>query len=231
MEDCGSIAKVTGQSSDTPMAINCEYGAFDNSHQILPRTRYDDIVDEESPRPGEQTFEKMSAGLYLGEILRLAMVELHQKGAIFKDNDISMLQKPYCIDTGFLSAVENDKSAKLLQTKKLFQDDLGVVPTEAELLFIQRLAGFIAVRGSRLCACGVAAICRKKNMTKGHVAADGSVANKHPTFKVRWAKALGEILDWPDDREEDPITLTSAEDGSGIGAAVIVAMALEKGWK
>ena len=62
----------------------------------------------------------------------------------------------------------------------------------------------------------------------GHVAADGSVANKHPKFKARWAQAMGEILDWPHDRKEDPITITSAEDGSGIGAAVIAAMTADR---
>ena len=70
----------------------------------------------------------------------------------------------------------------------------------------------------------MAAICRKKGITSGHVAADGSVANKHPKFKERWARALGEILDWPSDRKKDPIIITSAEDGSGVGAAVIAAM-------
>jgi hexokinase len=230
MEDSGSIPKVSGQSDDTPMAINCEYGAFDNSNRVLPRTKYDKTIDEKSPRPGEQTFEKMSAGLYLGEIYRLVMVDLHGKGVIFKDQDIARLHEAYAIDTGFLSATENDESDKLSDTKQMFQNDLSINPTDAELQFLRRLAEIIAVRGARLCACGIAAICRKKEISKGHVAADGSVANKHPNFKKRWAQALGEILDWPEDKKEDPISLTSAEDGSGIGAAVIVAMALEKGW-
>jgi hexokinase len=63
------------------------------------------------------------------------------------------------------------------------------------------------------------------------VAADGSVAHKHPKFKRRWADALAEILDWSEDRTGDPIVLTPAEDGSGIGAAVIVAMTLERARK
>lgn len=66
-------------SDDTKMAINCKCGAFDNSHCVLPRTKYDETIDAQSPRPGEQTFEKMSAGLYLGEIFRLVMLELHDR--------------------------------------------------------------------------------------------------------------------------------------------------------
>lgn len=41
------------------IAINCEWGAFDNEHKILPRTKYDIIIDKDSPRPGQQAFEKM----------------------------------------------------------------------------------------------------------------------------------------------------------------------------
>jgi len=173
-------------------------------------------------------FEKMSAGLYLGEIFRLVLLDLHGKGLVLEDQNLSTLQTPYTLDTAFLSAVENDNSAKLADTKALFKKDLDVDVTEPELELCRRLAELIAVRGARLSACGIAAICRKKNITKGHVAADGSVANKHPNFKRRWGIALGEILDWPSDRVDDPIAMTSAEDGSGLGAAVISAMTVER---
>lgn len=229
MEDCGSIPKIKGKlPNDTPMAINCEYGAFDNSHRVLPRTPYDDAIDRESPRPGEQTFEKLSAGLYLGEIFRQVLVDLHNRGFVFKNQDVSTLKKPYSLDTGFLSAIEDDESTKLSKTRDNFREILNIELTEPELEVSRRLAELIALRGARLCTCGVAAICKKKNVSKGHVAADGSVANKHPKFKHRWASALGEILDWPSDREEDPIILTSAEDGSGVGAAIISAMTMER---
>lgn len=230
MEDSESIPKAKGLSKNTPMAINCEYGAFDNSHQILPRTKYDKEIDNESPRPGEQAFEKMSAGLYLGELYRLVMVDLNKRGLVLSGQDLSGIQEPYCIDTGVLSAIEDDDSQGLSDTKARFKKDFNIELNEAELELSHRLAKIIAIRGARLCACGIAAICRKTGTSSGDVAADGSVANKHPQFKKRWEKAMGEILDWPEDRKEDPIIITSAEDGSGVGAAVIVALALERGW-
>jgi hexokinase len=230
METQDSIPKVKGLADGALMAINCEYGAFDNSHQVLPRTKYDKIIDEESPKPGEQTFEKMSAGLYLGEIFRLVMVDMQEQGVIFADQKIQKLREAYLLDTGFLSATENDESDELSDTTELFERVLGVTPTNQELQFLQSLAKLIAIRGARLCACGVAAICKKKSIKEGHVAADGSVANKHPRFRQRWAQALGEILEWDGNRRGDPITLTAAEDGSGVGAAIIAAMAVERGW-
>lgn len=226
MENVGSIPKIAGAglAPDLPVAINCEYGAFDNSHKVLPRTRYDIEIDQASPKPGEQAFEKMSAGLYLGEIFRLAIVDVHDRGLIFRGQDLEKLREPYSLDTGFLSALENDP---LEDRKTLFQQTLGFKPTAEEVEFARMLAEVIAIRGARLCACGIAAICRKKGVKSGHVAADGSVANKHPKFKARWKDALGEILEWPADRTEDPITLTPAEDGSGIGAAIITAMTMK----
>ncbi|KAK5172244.1 uncharacterized protein LTR77_003882 [Saxophila tyrrhenica] len=225
MENVGSISKLkTDLPPETPMAINCEYGAFDNAHNVLPLTKYDHKIDKESPKPGEQAFEKMSAG----EIYRQVVLELYDRDILFKGQDATKLRAPYVLDTGFLSALENDTSIAMSTTRKSFKTVLGFEASAEELIFSQRLAEAIAVRGARLCTCGIAAICRKKGIKSGHVAADGSVANKHPTFKQRWAKALGEVLGWDEDREGDPITITSAEDGSGVGAAVISAMTLKR---
>lgn len=226
MEDISCVPKIkdSGIPSDTPMAINCEYGAFDNAHRVLPRTKYDIETDRESPKPDQQAFEKMSAGLYLGEILRLVLVDLHGRGLIFKGQNLRKLQdERYCLDTGFLSCLENDA---LEVRKERFRAELDFEPTAEELELSRLVAEVIAIRGARLCACGIAAICRKKGIQSGHVAADGSVANKHPKFKARWKEALGEVLGWPGNRDSDPITLRNAEDGSGIGAAIITAMTM-----
>ncbi|KAF2827287.1 hexokinase [Ophiobolus disseminans] len=208
------------------MAVNCEYGAFDNAHHILPQTKFDKRIDAESPRPGEQVFEKLSAGLYLGEIFRLILVDLADRDLVFRKENTTKLREAYAIDTGFLSHIEDDESPKFKSTRELFKDTLTLTPTDVEIEFSRRIAELITVRGARLCACGVAAICTMEGITEGNVAADGGVANKHPKFKRRWARALGEILDWRE--EEGSIRITSAEDGSGTGCAIIAAMEIER---
>lgn len=229
LDDHPDMASDDTKNNGAKMAINCEYGAFDNAHRVLPRTKYDKQIDEESPRPGEQTFEKLSAGLYLGEIFRLVLVDLADRKLMFAEQDTSKLRETYSIDTSLLSQIEDDESSGFKDTRAAFQSVLSFKPTDVEIEFSRRVAELIAVRGARLCACGVAAICMKEGIKKGNVAADGSVANKHPKFKRRWAKAMGEILDWKDgDNGEDPIKITSSEDGSGVGCAIIAAMELAK---
>ena len=110
MENCGSIPKLEHMNlpPETPMAINCEWGAFDNEHKVLPRTDYDVTIDKDSPRPGQQAFEKMIAGLYLGEIFRLVLVDLHEKRdcKIFEGQNIEKLKSAYSLDSAFLSDIE-----------------------------------------------------------------------------------------------------------------------------
>jgi hexokinase len=110
MENCGSVPKLAHRNldPDMPIAINCEWGAFDNEHKVLPRTTYDVAIDRDSPRPGQQSFEKMIAGLYLGEIFRSVLVDLHENkdAVIFEGQSIEKLKKPYTLDSSFLSAIE-----------------------------------------------------------------------------------------------------------------------------
>lgn len=110
MEECGSIPKLADMNLDPShlMAINCEWGAFDSEHKVLPRTQYDVVIDKDSPRPDQQAFEKMVAGLYLGEIFRLVLLDLHDNVdcRILEGQDLNKLRKPYSLDASFLSAIE-----------------------------------------------------------------------------------------------------------------------------
>lgn len=231
MENCGSVPKIASYNlpPEMPIAINCEYGAFDNEHLVLPRTPYDVVIDNDSPRPGQQAFEKMIAGLYLGELFRLVLVDLHDNKSckVFQGQDISKLRKAYTLDSSFLSMIEEDPFENLTETGDLFRRELGIKTNKPELELCRRLAELIGTRAARLSACGVAAICKKKNIETCHVGADGSVFNKYPHFKARGAVALREILDWKEG-QKDPISILAAEDGSGVGAALIAALTIKR---
>jgi hexokinase len=231
MENCGSIPKLEHMNlpPDMPMAINCEYGAFDNEHVVLPTTPYDVIIDRDSPRPGQQAYEKMIAGFYLGELFRLVLIDLHDNKDVgfFKDQDLTKLRRAYTLDSSFLSLIEEDPYENLCETYDLFHSKLGIAAKKPELELCRRLAELIGTRAARVSACGVAAICKKKDIKSCHVGADGSVFNKYPHFKARGAQALREILDWPEGIK-DPIDIRAAEDGSGVGAVLIAALTLQR---
>ena len=60
-------------SSTGLMVVNTEWGSFDNELSVLPTTKYDVALDAASVNPGIQMFEKRVSGMFLGELLRLAI--------------------------------------------------------------------------------------------------------------------------------------------------------------
>ncbi|SCZ90415.1 BZ3500_MvSof-1268-A1-R1_Chr9g10825 [Microbotryum saponariae] len=225
MEKISAITKIKdlGLPSDAEMAINCEWGAFDSStHENLPRTSYDITIDESSNKPGEQAFEKMIAGLYLGEIFRLVMCEMIDEGVLFLGQETYKVEKPYAFDTAFLSLIESDHTDELLTVTGLFAHFYSLDTTIKERQFFRRLAQLIGTRAARLSACGIAAIVSKQGyLDEGcGVATDGSLYNKYPKFPERISEALQDIFG----EKGRGIKTYHAEDGSGVGAAVIAAM-------
>jgi hexokinase len=106
----------------------------------------------------------MVAGYYLGEIFRLVLVDLHEQGAIFEGKGLEKLRDPYSIDASILAEIESDPFENLVETGDLFIQKFSLECTEPELRLIRRLAELIGHRASRLGACGVAAICKKKKI-------------------------------------------------------------------
>ncbi|KAI0464222.1 hypothetical protein LJB42_001827 [Komagataella kurtzmanii] len=235
----GNIEKLKGKllpdiTDDSPMLINCEYGSFDNEHESLPRTKYDILIDEQSPRPGQQAFEKMTAGYYLGELIRLILVELYEEKQVFqkysKDSEqIKLLYTPYLLDTSFLAEIEGDQDLENFpEVVRLFQEFLKIEPTLDERRLSRALSEIIGNRSARLSVCGIGAACTKMNIKKCHCAADGSVFHKYPKFPERAADSLADIFGWKEQNIQPknyPIQIVPSQDGSGVGAAVIAALA------
>ena len=58
-----------GRDGEVGIIVNLESGAYDG----LPRGDFDRVLDEQSHLPGEKHLEKLTAGVYLGELARLAL--------------------------------------------------------------------------------------------------------------------------------------------------------------
>lgn len=161
--------KSTGQ-----MVINTEWGSFDNAMTVLPNTKYDEDLDKESVNPGIQMYEKRISGMFLGEILRRALLALVQDPdvPIFADTDSSVndlstttginsdsaLYKQWGLDTSFLSTATGDGSAGLRLTRQALNKDLGIHAASAEdAETVKALATAIGKRSARLAAVAIGA--------------------------------------------------------------------------
>ncbi|KAG8983883.1 hexokinase A [Tulasnella sp. JGI-2019a] len=225
MEKVGNIPKMKhlGIPDDELMAINCEWGAFDSfHHQVLPRTKYDIIIDQASNKPDEQSFEKCISGLYLGELLRLVLIELIDEGVLFLGQNTSKLETPYSFETAYLSMMESDLTPELITIVGIFAHFYQLETTLPERQFFKAMAKLIGTRAARLASCGMAALVRKSNvLDEGcSIGIDGSLYNMYPGFKERIHVGLEDILG----EKGKNIVTHHAEDGSGLGSAIIAAM-------
>ena len=65
-------------------------------------------------RAHAQAFEKMIAGLYLGEVFRLIVCDLIDTGDLFLGQNTYKLEKAYAFDTAFLSLMERCVQPRVL---------------------------------------------------------------------------------------------------------------------
>lgn len=165
----------------------------------------------------------MTAGMYLGEITRLVLLDLIIKKALFSGKSSTELSTVNGFETAYMSRIERDHSFDLIDTKIILEDLLNVPRTTLEdRNLVKVVCQLVGTRSARLAACGVAAIVTKIGRIHGCVVAiDGSLFEHYPHFANRMRDALREVLGLMSQQ----IVLESARDGSGLGAAVIAALA------
>lgn len=141
------------------MVINTEWGCLDDNMEVLPRTIYDDQLDADSTDPGSQMFEKRISGMYLGELLRLVLVQLVQRGAfgMVFDNESPIFQRQG-IDSPFLSelAIAGKDSIRSLALVESGLSAKNVSVTDVKA--VQILSAAIVRRAARLAGASLAAI-------------------------------------------------------------------------
>ncbi|KAL4757948.1 glucokinase glkA [Aspergillus foveolatus] len=224
------------------MIINAEWGSFDNHLSVLPTTEYDRQLDADSNNPGIQMFEKRVSGMFLGEILRLVLLDLHKSQGLFKPasgSDVfipesSSLYRQWGIDTSLLSIVEADKSKDLEQVKSALKDHLKVErASENDCKAVQTVVHAIGKRAARLAAVPIAATLISTGKLKEElvdIGVDGSLVEFYPNFEGYLREAMREVPE-VGEAGDKKVRIGISKDGSGVGAALIALVASKEGAK
>jgi hexokinase len=164
----------------------------------------------------------MISGRYLGELVRLILVDLAKQGLLFKGQAVSALSKKNSFETALLSRVELDISNDLKDIRSFMAQEFNIQTTLKDRQCIKKVSVWIGTRAARLTAAGVAAMVLKTQSWNGcTIAIDGSVFEHYPFFASRVKIALKETLGVI----ANNVKLSQARDGSGQGAGIIAALA------
>ena len=210
----------------------------------------DNILDAQSLNEGKQRYEKMISGMYLGELCRLLLLQLAAPGAVFAPVSTGgpsgstassagpsssassavpiprgtgrRLTQPGSFSTAMMSEVADDASEDLAGVATVLANELGLkATTMADRVVVRDVVALVARRAARLAAMGVAAVLHQMGMPDGrgvNVAVDGSVFKKYPKFPELMAEGLADL-------GAGHAGLVMAEDGSGLGAAIVALIA------
>ncbi|KAF5585802.1 glucokinase [Fusarium subglutinans] len=145
---------------DGVMVINTEWGSWDDGLKVLPQARFDKLVDESSSDPGCGLLEKMVSGMYLGELLRLSLLDLMRNGALdMSFPDGSPVNMHMGVESSFLSKIAESTAESSPSALSYITETLAATGvTSKDLQTIQLLATVIVKRSARLVGAGLAAI-------------------------------------------------------------------------
>ncbi|CAF4417187.1 unnamed protein product [Rotaria socialis] len=205
--------------------INMEWGAFGNNKRLNHvRTRYDEEVDLSSVNPGKQIFEKMISGMYMGEIVRLIILDLMQQDLLFigQCDNYGDYKTPLFTRGGFytkfVSTVETDEGIAFSNTRRVLQD-IGIRnPTFDDCAIVQHICKNVSKRAARLAGAGVAVLINRINKPHITVGVDGSLYRYHPRFERNMQKCIKNLVN-----KNIKFEMSLSNDGSGVGAALTVA--------
>jgi hexokinase len=182
----------------------------------MVKTAYDKDLDARSLYPGQQIYEKMISGMYLGEVVRLALIDIIRAGALFQGRISEKMRSDNGFETWYVSDMCGGVASDVVKIMNLvgYPD-----ATLNECLVFQQVCLAASRRAAKLAAAGLATIIRRMDKPSMSVAIDGSLFKKHPLFKRMMQHTLEELV------PKTQVTLTLADDGSGKGAALIAAVA------
>jgi len=205
-EERSKIKKMPGCKPSGQMIINIEWGGFNK----VTKNLFDSKLDRQSQNPGEQIFEKMVSGMYLGKLA----------GLVLSAADFSI--KPSLMKSEYISEIESDNTEKLSKVARVLKR-LGMPDaTLSDRKVAKKLCYCVSTRAAKLSALAMASVVTKTDpelRRKHTIAIDGSLYEKHPGFSRRIKATLKEILG----KKADCINLRLTKDASVKGAAIVAA--------
>lgn len=229
MEKLSNIKTLPQGKTNDQMVVNMEWGAFGSNGCLdFLRTSYDYEIDNCSLNPGKQVYEKMMSGMYMGEIVRLIILELYERELLFvghRDQDWKTdyrqaLNTQGSFYTKYVSEIETDSGVTFRRTKNVLEQ-MGIdQPTHDDCSIVKYICKLVSRRAAQLAACGLSVLLNHINESNSTIAVDGSLYRFHPKFKKNMMKAM-KILVNP----QLTYKMVLSTDGSGKGASLVAAVA------
>ena len=219
----------------THVLVNTELSMF--GKHAFKKTRWDAHLNSVHIMPDYQPLEYLVAGGYMGELVRLIMVEAIQLG-LFGSVTPPSLSTPYSLDARLLATIETDTSRSLSTSRKAFQEQhpSSIPPTTFDIYFLQKIVRSVTRRSAAFVTVGIHALASLlEDMEEHHhvtpggldhvsIGCDGSIINKYPEYMDRCQELMDRMIEL-EGKGRKRVILEKTTDSAVCGAGVAVAMA------
>lgn len=190
--------------------VNTELSMY-GGNNILTRSRWDEMLNREHIKPDFQPLEYMTTGRYLGEIVRLIIVEAVKTAGLFNGTLPSSMEKPYSFDTAIVSCIETDNTAALTASSGYLQKlhSFAEPPTPTDMMFLKSVCMSVSRRAAAYLATAIFSLwtvcnehersdpdagCSYADPPSISIACDGAVILKYPGFRERCQAYLDQLV-------------------------------------
>ncbi|NLA40589.1 MAG: hypothetical protein GX874_04135 [Smithella sp.] len=211
-EKNGRSAQGRFPQSRQEMILNLEWGNFDK----LDANACDQALDRITLNPGRQRMEKMVSGMYIGELVRMILLDMTDRGILLEERHKPVLAGEQSVSSEHMSLTARGKD--------LFAA-IGIPDaSDRDRDAAARVCRIVSRRSARIVGAALAAVVAWMDASleqKHTIAIDGALFEKYPGYPENMRSVLEELFA----RRADRISLCPTSDGSGIGAAIIAAVA------
>lgn len=139
--------------------MNTEWCNFGSSRRTLPCTWFDRKLARESINPQFHVFEKMTTGIFLGELVRNILIYLVDRDILFGGESSETLNTAHSFDTSYMYVCEADDSETLEDTRIVLEDMLDLSKTTVgDREVVKKVCELIGTRAAVLVGASIAAI-------------------------------------------------------------------------
>jgi hexokinase len=217
----------------------------------LPRSKWDVQLNAHHRLPDFQPLEYLTTGRYLGEIVRLILVDAVTTCGMFGGIVPLGLSEAYTLDTRLLAPFEQEQSAdgltraaaSFLQAHPIGSTTSGHLhaPTIAEWTFVRDIIQLVTHRAAAYLAVALHALWRVRVESEVEasmgspvdprvtIACHGTIIERYPGYRERCQQVLDRLCAAEGETRPGTILLAVAPESSIFGAAVAVGCL--EGWE
>lgn len=203
------------------MIINSDWAHFGDTGQLdFLRNEFDKQLDSESINPGQRLYEKFSGALCMGELVRIVIYHLMQKGEIFVGERRDYVGIQWKLDMVSVIEVASDPPGVYTKAQEVMDKFRIRHCKDRDLAALRYICSVVTDRAAMVVSAGVAALINRMQQSQISIAVDGGIYRLHPAYAAALNKYTTQLTD-PNYKFEFVIT----QDSCGVGAAIMAGMA------